>query len=75
MIDKSVVISENICEEVDKAIAEISPDKVFVLYDCTTFVHCSPLLAGCSGLRNAETLHIKATAANKTLEPLASEWT
>lgn len=74
MIDKSVVISENICEEVDKAIAEIAPDKVFVLYDCTTFVHCSPLLAGCSGLRNAETIQIKDTDANKTLETLASVW-
>lgn len=74
MIDKTVVISQNICDEVEHAIDGISPDKVFVLYDSTTHECCSPLLEGCRSLQNATSIQIPATDVNKTLDTLSAVW-
>ena len=74
MIDKTVVISQNICDEVERVIDGISPDKVFVLYDSTTHKCCSPLLEGCRGLQNATAIQIPATDVNKTLDTLSAVW-
>lgn len=74
MTDKTVIISHNICEEVSKAVEAVTPDKVFVLYDETTSRLCSPLLASCGVLKNAETIQIPATDVHKTLDTLASVW-
>ncbi len=58
----------------DEAIAELRPDRVFVLYDTTTLGLCAPLLASSEELKRADTISIAATDTNKNLEALASVW-
>lgn len=75
MIDPTVIMSRRAAAELDKAVSEIRPDKVFVLYDTTTLSLCAPLLKDSAALKDAVRIVIGATDANKTLETLASVWT
>ncbi len=75
MIDKTVVMSRDVCAELDKAVAEAAPDKVFVLYDDVTERLCSPLLASSRALAGAVRIGIGSTDTHKDLNTLSSVWT
>ncbi len=75
MIDPTVIMSHRAAEELDKAVSEIKPDKVFALYDTTTLSLCAPLLKNSSALKDATRIVIGATDAKKNLETLANVWT
>lgn len=74
MIDNTVIMTRRAAAEIDKAVAEASPDKVFVLFDTTTAELCRPLLDGSSRLRDAGQIVIGPTDTNKNLDTLASVW-
>lgn len=75
MIDNTVIMTRHAAEEIDKAVAEVRPDKLFVLFDTITAELCRPLLADSHELSGAEQIVIGATDTNKNLETLASVWT
>ena len=74
MNEQTVILSTSLCEELDKAISAIAPDRLFLLVDETTGKLCKPLLAGCGKLAHATTIEIGATDTHKTLETLAYVW-
>lgn len=75
MIDPSVIMTRSAAEELDKAIAQTAPDKVFVLYDTVTHELCAPKVRESQELKHAQEIIIEATDVNKTLSTLADVWT
>ena len=74
MMKQDVVISQNLQEDLQKAIERCPHDKLFVLTDTTTLQLCWPLIKEYPYMQEAKMITIGATDENKTLETLASVW-
>ncbi len=73
-MDKRVIISSSLYEDLAIAISECSHDKLFVLTDETTYEQCWPLLKDFIGLRQAQHITIQATDKHKDLASLSTVW-
>ncbi|MDR0938312.1 MAG: 3-dehydroquinate synthase [Mediterranea sp.] len=75
MKKQEVTLSENIREDLDRALTRRGHDKLFVLTDEHTARLCLPLVLGSGGLAEATEIHIGADDTHKTLQTLADVWT
>ena len=71
---QKVIISQDLEQSLNQAIAECTYDRLFVLTDETTHRLCLPVVAGYSCMKPAERITIGATDANKTLDSLSHVW-
>ncbi|MBO7294159.1 MAG: iron-containing alcohol dehydrogenase, partial [Bacteroidaceae bacterium] len=71
---QQIIYAQNLCGELDALVAQIAPDRVFVLTDTTTQECCLPLLKSSVAVSNAQHITIGSTDASKTLESLATVW-
>ncbi|MDO5523032.1 MAG: 3-dehydroquinate synthase [Bacteroidia bacterium] len=69
-----IVKSTQLTSDIEKTVAEIKHDKLFVLTDEHTAKLCYPLLSGIEPIKNAGQIVISANDTNKTLENLAQIW-
>jgi len=75
MEPQQVIISHELEQALNSAIAECHPDRVAVLVDETTRELCLPVVAGFDGLRNAHVIVIPAGDQLKSLESVVHVWT
>ena len=73
-MDKRVIISSSLYQDLAIAISECSHDKLFVLTDDNTLVQCWPLLQDFIGLRHAQHITIPASDKHKDLTSLTTVW-
>lgn len=71
---QQIIKSDHLTTDVEKAIQSIRYDKVFVLTDENTHIHCLPLLTEIPSLHNAKKIVIPADDTNKTIENLGRVW-
>ncbi len=71
---QQIIYAQNLCAELDSLVAQLAPDRVFVLTDTTTQECCLPLLKSSAAVSAAHPIMIGSTDSNKTLESLASVW-
>ena len=71
---QQIIYAQNLCAELDSLVAQLAPDRVFVLTDTTTQECCLPLLKSSAAVSAAHPIVIGSTDSNKTLESLASVW-
>ncbi len=69
-----VVKSCRLTTDLEKTIQNIHCDKLFILVDEHTLVHCLPLLSGSTSIQEATTIVIPAGDSNKTLYTLEKVW-
>ncbi len=74
MNHQEIILSENLEENLNKAITSCSPDKIFVLTDEYTHQLCLTKLREIQALRHATEIIIGAGDVHKTLETLAVVW-
>lgn len=74
LMNKRVIISDNIGRDLAEAISESEHDRIFVLTDTNTSKACWPRLESQFSLKGAQLLEIKAGDENKNLEQLALVW-
>lgn len=72
---QKVIICRNIVSDLENAISEHKYDKLFILTDEHTCMHCLPLIESCISSLNAVHICIGVEDVNKTLETLAQVWT
>ena len=75
MMEQRVVFSQNLQEELAKAVAECEHDRTFVLADETTAQLCWPVVSAFWCLRGAHLIIIKAGDTNKDLAAVQQVWT
>lgn len=73
-MEQRIIISQNIGEELAKAISECEHDKLFVLTDETTYEKCWPQIGKLIRMRDAKVITIKATDSHKDIDSLAQVW-
>lgn len=73
-ITRQVIKSDHLATDLQEVIEVIRPDKLFILVDEQTWVHCLPLLKGVSAKRDATTIIIPSGDSNKTLDSLCKIW-
>lgn len=71
---QQIIKSDRLTADVEKAIQNIRYDKLFVLTDENTHMHCLPLLAENPSVRAAKEIVIPAGDTNKTIENLGRVW-
>ena len=71
----NIVLSNNIKQEVTKAVETVAHDKVFLLTDETTAQLCKPLIQDVPCMKNATSIVIGASDTNKNLDTLSQVWT
>ena len=71
----NIVLSNNIKQEVTKAVETVAHDKVFLLTDETTDRLCKPLIQDVPCLKDATSIVIGASDTNKNLDTLSQVWT
>ncbi|MDR0422410.1 MAG: 3-dehydroquinate synthase [Proteiniphilum sp.] len=69
-----IIKSSHPATDVEKTIRSIPHDRLFVLTDENTHIHCLPLLAAQPSLREAGEIVIPAGDTNKTPETLGKVW-
>ena len=69
-----IIKSANLITDIEKIVAEIKHDKLFVLTDEHTANLCFPILEPFAAIKNASRIVIPANDTNKTLENLAHIW-
>lgn len=74
MKQQKVIISQNIREALDEAVAACSHDRLLVLVDETTLKACWPLVSQCPSMRDAQLITIGCTDTHKTLDTLSFVW-
>ena len=74
MEQQKVIISQNICQALDEAVAACSHDLVVLLADRTTLDMCYRLLRDCASVGDADLIAIGCTDSNKTLFTLTWVW-
>ena len=74
-MNQKVIVSGNLERDLVNAIAECEHDKIFILTDQTTHDMCLPKLQNFLCLKGAQSIVIKASDTNKTLDSLAEVWT
>lgn len=73
-MQQHIIISRHLESELAMALADSEHDKLFILTDEHTRVHCLPLVAGFICLKEAEVITIGAGDRHKTLESLVEVW-
>ena len=73
-MEQRIVFSENLQEELAKAIAECEHDKIFMLTDDTTARLCWPVVSAYWSLRGARLITIAAGDDHKSLDAVAHVW-
>lgn len=73
-MEQRIIISQNIVDDITKAISECEHDNTFIVADETTSKLCLPLTSGVDCLKSAKNITIKPTDTHKTLETLAYVW-
>ncbi len=71
---QDIAISQDLENELTKAIAACEHDRLFVLTDTTTKSLCLPLIENMDCMKEAQTIVIGSTDENKTLDSLAHVW-
>ena len=71
---QEVIISQNLEQELSKAIAKCHADKQFVLVDETTERLCWPVVKDFSCMLETPVITIPAGDTNKTLESVTHVW-
>ena len=71
---QQIIKSEHLAADVEKTIQNIPHDKLFILTDENTHIHCLPLLAGIPLLQEAKEIVIPSGDTNKTIENLSRVW-
>ena len=66
--------SSNISVDVEKAIKSIRHDKLFILTDNHTHLHCYPQIKNSPSISDAKLIIIPADDSNKTIENLSKVW-
>ena len=74
MEEQKIIISANLEQALDEAIAECKADKTFVLTDETTHELCLPVVARFSCMKDATPITIKAGDLNKELTSVVHVW-
>lgn len=72
---QEVIISSDINASLSEAIAKCKHDRLFVLTDTQTRLHCLPIIEKLEALKSAHHITIGNTDACKTLDTLAYVWT
>ncbi len=73
-MDKSVIITNNLTQEISNQIERLSPDSVFLLADTNTYRLCLPLLAKDNSMATYPIIEIPAGDENKNLNSLSIVW-
>lgn len=71
---QQVIKCSRLAVDVENALRAIRHDKLFLLADEHTFVHCLPLIKEVPGIQAATTIVTPAGDAHKTLEHLGKIW-
>lgn len=71
---QKVIISTSLEQHLVDAIADVKPDRLFVLCDETTAVLCWPKVKGFDCLKDAQLITIAAGDSNKNLDAIAHVW-
>ncbi len=71
---QKLIISQQLEQSLNQAIADCPYDRLFVLTDQTTHRLCLPLVADFACMKPAQPIIIGATDANKTLASLSHVW-
>ncbi len=71
---QKLIISQQLEQSLNQAIADCPHDRLFILTDETTHRLCLPLIADYDCLKKAKHIIIGATDANKTLDSLSHVW-
>jgi len=71
---QKLIISQNLEQSLEQAIAACPHDRLFILTDETTHRLCLPLIANYACVQSAQSITIGATDANKTLESMTHVW-
>ncbi|MBO5704238.1 MAG: 3-dehydroquinate synthase [Bacteroidaceae bacterium] len=71
---QEIIYTHNTAQALETLIADLAPNKVFVLTDEHTHELCKPRLDESPILRSATSIVIGSSDANKTLESLAHVW-
>ena len=74
MEKQKIIISEDLCHSLTKAIDEVSHDLLFVLCDETTERLCLPVISDFECMKGVLHITIPATDSHKTLESLSHVW-
>ena len=74
MTPQKVIIAENLEHSLTTAVNECEHDRIFLLADETTEKLCLPIIAGFECVKEAQTITIGATDANKTILSLSHVW-
>ena len=72
MEKQKIILSDNITEALEGAIAELKHDKLFMLTDETTFQLCAPVVKSIAD--RAGMITIPAGDTNKGLEAMSHVW-
>jgi 3-dehydroquinate synthase len=73
-MDKSVIITSNLTQEISNQIERLSPDSVFLLTDTNTYRLCLPLLAKDNSMAAYPIIEIPSGDENKNLNSLSIVW-
>lgn len=71
---QKVIISTSLEQHLADAIADVKPDRLFVLCDETTAELCWPKVKGFDCLKDAQLITIAAGDSNKNLDAIAHVW-
>ncbi len=71
---QEVIISKNICQDLEKVLAKHSYDKLFILTDEHTKRCCLPLVQKAKGMEQAQPISIGVEDVHKNIETLAYVW-
>ena len=74
MEKQKIIISEDLCQSLTKAIDEVNHDLLFVLCDETTERLCLPIVSSFDCMKPARLITIQATDSHKTLDSLSHVW-
>lgn len=73
-MSQKIIFSNNICKETDKLLNAGNYNKVFLLTDENTHIYCTKLLVGSEFLKTAESIVIKPSDINKTIDSVVHVW-
>lgn len=71
---QQIIKSSNIIVDVEKAIKSIRHDKLFILTDKNTQLHCYPHISNIPAIKEAKLVIIPADDSNKTIDNLCKVW-
>ena len=73
-MEQRIIISGNLQNELAIALSECEHDRIFVLTDENTYIHCWPVISNYFCLKHAQVITIGASDAHKTLETVSKVW-